>query len=277
MRSKVGSFFLGFFITSLVLLPLVGLFLHLSAKQEEARLTAESQVSIRVEPGAQNIFTLLLAAAGEEPDLLLIRLDCPANVISLAVVPRQSVLLTPDGTATAAQCYAAAGPARVAALLGDTLGYSVSCYLAAVPSVYDALLDDQPFRVNLSGYLSAKDCKTLDLDSPLCTLTAVQAAALGKEKGLRPDLEAALSMALWESAIRQNLERAPQLVEALRRQSGRLLTNLTALDLSRLEATLNYLSSRQPRIEYQVLPGRFVAGRYEFNNDTLTAAKALLD
>lgn len=277
MRSKVGSFFLGFFLTSLVLLPLVGLFLHLSAKQEEARLTAESQVNIRVEPGAQNIFTLLLAAAGETPDLLLLRLDCPANVISLAVVPRQSVLLTPDGTATLSQCYAAAGPARVAALLGDTLGYPVPCYLAAVPAVYDSLLGSVPFRVNLSGYLSAEDCEALRLDSPICTLTAAQAAELVHGEQLRPDLAASVSMALWESAIRQNLDRAPDLVEELRRQSGRLLTNLNALDLSRLETTLNHLSTRQPRIEYQVLPGRFVAGKYEFNSDTLTAAKALLD
>lgn len=277
MRSRVGSFFLGFFITSLVLLPLVGLFLHLSARQEEARLTAESQVSIRVEPGAQNIFTLLLAAAGEKPDLLLLRLDCPANVISLAVIPRQSVLLTPDGTATLAQCYAAAGPARAAALLGDTLGYRVPCYLAATPAVYDALLGNVPFRVNLSGYLSAGDCEALRLDSPICTLTATQAAELTHGEALRPDLEAAVSMAVWESAIRQNLEHAPDFVNALRKQSGRLLTNLTALDLSRLESTLNYLYNRQPRIEYQVLPGRFAAGKYEFNNDTLIAAKEMLD
>lgn len=277
MRSKAGSFFLGFFATSLVLLPLVGLFLHFSAKQEEARQTAENQVNIRVEPGAQNIMTLLLAAAGEKPDLLLLRLDCPANVISLAVVPRQSVLLTPDGTATLAQCYAAAGPARAAALLGETLDCKVPLYLAAAPAVYDTLLGKVPFRVNLSGYLSAEDCDTLRLDSPVCTLSAVQAAELANREELRADLGAALSMALWESAIRQNLERTPEILAELRKQSGRLLTNLTALDMARLETTLNHLRTRQPRIEYQVLPGRFAGGKYEFNNDTMTAAKALLE
>ena len=69
--------------------------------------------------------------------------------------------------------------------------------------------------------------------------------------GMTMRKSAMLRAAVWTSCLRQNRDRLTQLIEAVRQQSARTLTNLTAQDLLELEQTLEFLAGRdETAIEY---------------------------
>ena len=155
-RSGPRAFWLSFFLTLAILMPLLGAFVFYSAWQERAsEPAARSQSGVPVQrPTSANDLTVLVAVAAEEPAFLLVRLNAIDAAVTLCPVPAESVLLGPGGTVLLADSYASAGPARAAQLLGGTLNISIDRYLAITPGSLGQVWGDlEDPRVNLTGLL----------------------------------------------------------------------------------------------------------------------------
>lgn len=301
------AFWLSFFITLGVVLPLMGSFaLYAVWQKDDAAPAGQPQSGVPVRtPGPDHACNALVALAGESPAFVLLRLDAVQGALVVEALPGQSVLLGPNGPVLLADSYAAAGPARAAALLGETLGITVDRYLALTPdALIRALEGVGSVRLNLTGLLSEEEQASLGLAGPVQEYTPETAAAFlqSMDAQLAPDRAAALRAALWEAYLRQNLEKLPAaLPDGLRAVSSRLLTNLDAGDLYRLGQTLNFLAARQTgagaaalspgdlpegdaagqedglRVSSGVLPGNWQprTGRYEFSEEAAGLAAQL--
>lgn len=235
MLRWTGNFLLSFFITLLVLLPLAGFFVLWGSWQNPPRQVWEEETQVAIPPGAQEERSLLLVWAGEEPCFLLLRLDGPGAAITAAVIPGQTVVSTPTGSQTLRECYRTAGPARAAALLGQTADKEPPLYLAAGPDSWETL----------SGGFALSQGKGRD---PL-TLTRglEQALETGGEEGVKQE------RTLWEGWLEQG--DLTGFIPALRQESSTLLTSLTALDLEVLEGLLEHLEGQQTTLSFQELSG----------------------
>lgn len=273
------AFWLAFWITLAVLAPLIGYTMLSIEWQQAPAASSKSDVAI-VTPGEENQMTLLAAVAAEPQAFVLVRLDAPRNVLRLATVPAQSVVKNGAETVTLAECYTAAGPARVAALLADTLDVTIDRYLAATPETWQGLVEDLgPVRVGLSGALTTDQLARTGMSGEVREWTAPAARGYLQQLDtadpalIPPSAAASARAVLWQGWARQNLERLPGTLPAgLREVSGSLLTNLTATDLLTLEQTLEFLANAGAEPEGDVLPGTWnaAAARYEFSDDTLT-------
>lgn len=304
-RSGPRAFWLSFFITLGVVLPLMGSFaLYAVWQKEDAAPVQQPQSGVPVRtPWPEHAGSILVTVAGEVPAFVLLRLDAVQGRVAVEALPGQSVLLGPSGPVLLADSYAAAGPARAAALLGETLGITVDKYLALTPeALIRALEGAGSVRLNLTGLLTEEEQTGLSLAGPVQEYTPETAADFlaGMDARLPPDRAAALRAALWEAYLRQNLEQLPAaLPDGLRAVSSRLLTDLDATDLYRLGQTLNFLANRQAgtatalpgalpdedaaaredalRVSSGVLPGdwRPRTGRYEFSEEAAVLAAEL--
>lgn len=298
------AFWLAFFITLGVVVPLLGSFALTAVWQKQDAAPAQqpqSGVPIRT-PGPRHCGTALVAVAGQRPAFVLLRLDARENAVTLQAVPGESVLQGQSGPVLLAESYAAAGPARACALLSETLGIPIDRYLALTPDTLAAALEGAgSVRLNLTGLLSEAEQAALGLAGPVQEYDPAAAAAFlaGQDAALPPDRAGSLRAGLWEAYLRQNLERLPAaLPDGLRGVSGRLLTDLSAEDLYTLAQTLDFLAGAGQaqrtdtgdalpgegdpaqgglRITAGVLPGHWDerAGRYEFTEETVALAAQL--
>ena len=136
---RVRLFFSALALTLLLLLPMVGLVEYFAMQrqmQERVRRANAAGTAVQVDPASRYMGSLLLAVQKEEPEFILLRMDAPAATLTLCGLPGNMQLAAPSGTTTLAAAYLAAGPARAAQLLGDTLGTAPQHYLAATPSCY---------------------------------------------------------------------------------------------------------------------------------------------
>lgn len=301
------AFWLSFFITLGVVLPLMGSFALWAVWQNKDAAPAQqpqSGVPVRT-PGPEHCYSLLITVACEQPAFVLLRLDAVQNALTVEALPGQSVLLGQAGSVLLADSYAAAGPARAAELLAETLNIPIDRYLALTPEALCAALKDAGLvRLNLTGLLTEEEQAELGLAGPVQEYSPETAAEFlaGMDARLPPERAGALRAAIWEAFLRQNLETLPAaLPNGLRSVSSRLLTNLTAADLYTLGQTLNFLAAgpaaaplpqgetaeEDPqaapagdgalRITAGVLPGRWnpQSGRYEFSEETAALAARL--
>lgn len=301
------AFWLSFFITLGVVLPLMGSFALYAVRQKEDAAPAQqpqSGVPVRT-PGPEHCCNLLVAVAGENPAFVLLRLDAVQNILVVQALPGQSVLLGQSGPVLLADSYAAAGPARAAELLGQTLGVPIHRYLALTAETLCTALEKIGLvRLNLTGLLTEEEQADLGLAGPVQEYSPQTAADFlaGMDARLPPDRAGALRAAVWEAFLRQNLEALPAaLPDGLRSVSSRLLTDLTAADLYTLGQILNFLAAGPAgaaplpgadaadeaelspledgalRITAGVLPGRWTpqSGRYEFDEEAAALAVQL--
>lgn len=302
------AFWLSFFITLGVVLPLMGSFALWAVWQKEDAAPAQqpqSGVPVRT-PGPEHSCSLLITVASAQPAFVLLRLDAMQNLLAVEALPGQSVLLSQAGPVLLADSYAAAGPARAAELLAGTLSVPIDRYLALTPEALCAALKDAGLlRLNLTGLLTEAEQAELGLAGPVQEYSPETAAAFlaDMDARLAPERAGALRAAVWEAFLRQNLEALPiALPDGLRAVSSRLLTNLTAADLYTLSQTLNFLASgpaaaaplpEQPsapedpqpapaedgalRITAGVLPGHWnpQSGRYELSEEAAALAARL--
>lgn len=136
---RVRLFFSALALTLLLLLPMIGLVEYFAMQrqmQERVRRANAAGTAVQVDPASRYMGSLLLAVQKEEPEFILLRMDAPAATLTLCGLPGNMQLAAPSGTTTLAAAYLAAGPARAAQLLGDTLGTAPQHYLAATPSCY---------------------------------------------------------------------------------------------------------------------------------------------
>ena len=271
------AFWLAFWVTLAALAPLLGCTLLSIQWQQAPAASSKSDVAVAV-PDDENRLTLLAAVAAQPPAFVLVRLDAPENALRLAVIPAQSLVKNGAETLTLAECYAAAGPARAAALLAETLDFSVDRYLAAAPDTWQSLVEDLgPVRVGLSGALTTGQLSATGMAGEARSWTAPAARGYLQQLDtadpalIPPGAAAAARAVLWQGWARQKLEQLPGTLPAgLRRASGSLLTNLTATDLLALEQTLEFLANAGAEPEAGVLPGTWdaAAGCYAFGEET---------
>ena len=249
MHKRRGLFFQSLLLTLLIVLPMMGGVVYFAARRGErqAAETAAAGTTLAEPAGARSTHRLLLAVQGEEPAFLLLRLDGPAQQALFCALPGEMQLQAPAGTTTLAACYLTAGPARAAKLLGDTLGIAPDAYLAATAAGFADLWGDGPaIRFDTAAVL--EEAVRAELGYGQDSLAELDAAAAPEflqaaaRAGLPPPALAQARAAVWAAYFRQGQPNLAALPDAVRAASARLLTDLTAQDLARLEETLTWLS-----------------------------------
>ncbi len=258
----------------LVLLPLVGGTVLLSRQQlrTQLRQAARSERSIPVQlPQTTDRLTLLLCTAGGQPGFVLLYLNAEQNLLHLLVLPAELSVTFAEQPTALAQCYAAAGPARCREALTETLALPEDTrYLALSAPVLEQLAARYgPVRVGLSGAMTEAELARYGRTGAVQGISSADAhallTALDADGTVPPAHRAAARGAVWDAFFRQNLDLLPAtLPDALRGVSSALLTDLTALDYTALERTLEFLANNSAVVETQALPGAWdaVAGRY---------------
>ena len=257
MRSHRGIFWYSLGLTLLLLLPMVltvAFFTDQYQKQQLLRQASAADHTLHIEPGAQDVFTLLLVVQQEDPAFVLARVDGPKQSVTLCALPDTLLVNAPAGTTTLADCALTAGAGRAAQLLRTTAATGETAaselhYIAATPATWAACVGSEAsVRFDTAALLSPAARQALGYgDDPVMTCTAAQAGVFITE------LESALPgagekctarAAVWAAFARQDPDLLADLPAGLRRQSARLLTDLLAADVNRLEQTLTYLSTR---------------------------------
>ena len=124
MRSRRGIFWYSLGLTLLLLLPMVltvAFFTDQYQKQQLLRQASAAEDSLRVEPGAQGVFRLLLVVQQDKPAFVLARVDGPQQAVTLCALPGSLLVDAPAGRTTLAECALSAGAGRAAQLLGNTV------------------------------------------------------------------------------------------------------------------------------------------------------------
>lgn len=249
MHKRRGLFFQSLFLTLLIVLPMMGGVVYFAARRGErqAAEAAAAGTTLAEPAGARSTHRLLLAVQGEEPAFLLLRLDGPAQQALFCALPGEMQLQAPAGTTTLAACYLTAGPARAAKLLGDTLGIAPDAYLAATAAGFADLWGDGPaIRFDTAAVLEEAVRAALgygqDSLAELDAAAAPEFLQAAARAGLPPPALAQARAAVWAAYFRQGQPNLAALPDAVRAASARLLTDLTAQDLARLEETLTWLS-----------------------------------
>ena len=249
MHKRRGLFFQSLLLTLLIVLPMMGGVVYFAARRGErqAAEAAAAGTTLAEPAGARSTHRLLLAVQGEEPAFLLLRLDGPAQQALFCALPGEMQLQAPAGTTTLAACYLTAGPARAAKLLGNTLGIAPDAYLAATAAGFADLWGDGPaIRFDTAAVL--EEAVRAELGYGQDSLAELDAAAAPEflqaaaRAGLPPPALAQARAAVWAAYFRQGQPNLAALPDAVRAASARLLTDLTAQDLARLEETLTWLS-----------------------------------
>lgn len=253
MRSKRGIFWYSLGLTLLLLLPMiltVAFFTDQYQKQQLLRRASAADSTLRIEPGAQGIFPLLL-----------VRADGPQQTLTLCALPGSLRVNAPAGTTTLADCTLAAGAGRAAQLLCGTVATGESAapalhYIAATPATWAACAgSDALVRFDTAALLTPAARQALGYGrEPVAECTTAQAGALiEKMQGMLTgaSAQADARAAVWAAFARQNPALLAAFPAGLRSQSARLLTDLLAADVSALEDTLTYLSTRPaPAVDY---------------------------
>lgn len=282
MQNGPKAYWLSFFLTLAILIPLLGGFVLYGLWQQDTAAPAQiAQSGVPVgSPTQENDHTLFVAVAAEEPGFVLLRLDGVNNSIRVCPVPAASVVSAPSGPTLLRDSYASAGPGRAAELLSQTLNIQIDRYLAIAPaSLATAWNGMEPPRVNLTGLLEPQELAALGLsEDPVVSLAPENASEfLAKltDEGVPPARLERIRGAVWDAALRQQLEGlSTTLIEGLRKASSTLLSDLTLTDLYDIQDTLDWLARRQAPVEMEVLPGRWGEGgaRYEFTEDSMASA-----
>ena len=188
MRSKRGIFWYSLGLTLLLLLPMiltVAFFADQYQKQQLLRRASAADSTLRIEPGAQGIFPLLLVIQQEEPAFLLVRADGPQQTLTLCALPGSLRVNAPAGTTTLADCTLAAGAGRAAQLLCGTVATGESAapalhYIAATPATWAACAgSDALVRFDTAALLTPAARQALGYGrEPVAECTAAQAGTL---------------------------------------------------------------------------------------------------
>ena len=240
---RIRLFFSALALTLLLLLPMVGLVEYFAMQRQMQERVRRANAA---GPASRYMGSLLLAVQKEEPEFILLRMDAPAATLTLCGLPGNMQLAAPSGTTTLAAAYLAAGPARAAQLLGDTLGTAPQHYLAATPSCYASFWEQgTTVRLDMAALQE-------DTDSHQNSVAETALRDLGAEQ---TDAGAARLLAAYTAALfRQNPQQLAALPGQARQASARILTDLQAQDWNTLESVFNYFSTVPALVVETALP-----------------------
>ena len=137
MRSHRGIFWYSLGLTLLLLLPMVltvAFFADQYQKQQLLRQASAADSTLRIEPGAQGVYRLLLIVQQEEPAFVLARTDGPKQTVTLCALPGSLLVNAPAGTTTLSECALSAGAGRAAQLLCGTVATGETAARSAATS-----------------------------------------------------------------------------------------------------------------------------------------------
>lgn len=283
MQNGPKAYWLSFFLTLAILIPLLGGFVLYGLWQQDTAPAQIAQSGVPVgSPTQENDHTLFVAVAAEEPGFVLLRLDGVNNIIRVCPVPAASVVSAPGGPTLLRDSYRSAGPGRAVELLSQTLNIQIDRYLAIAPASLATVWNGmEPPRVNLTGLLEPQELAALGLSKdPVVSLApedAPEFLAKLADEGVPPARLERIRGAVWDAALRQQLPSlATTLIEGLRKASSTLLSDLTLTDLYDLQDTLDWLARRQAQVEMEVIPGRWGenGARCEFTEDSMASASS---
>lgn len=286
MHKRRGLFFQSLVLTLLLVIPMMGTVVFFASQRTEQQLlqqAAADQTQLAEPAGARQTHRLLLAVQADTPAFLLLRLDGPEQAALFCALPEDLVLQAPAGTTTLAECYLAAGPARAAELLGQTLGMAPDAYLAATANTWAGLwgLED-PVRFDTAAVFTDEERRELDCgEESVVELTAAQVSDfLTRAAALPGQTPAALCRtrgALWAAFFRQFPDHLADLAAGARDVSSQTLTDLRAQDLAELEETLTWLSGASGyHVDYQTLELQQTAGGSRLTAADLETVQTLL-
>ncbi len=206
------------------------------------------------------------------------------NTIYYAALPSEGVLINGDATPTLAESYNAAGPARVAQLLRETLGVTIDRYIAITQTRLPELAASfGNVRVGLSGAITNQALDALEISGTVTEWTVsemqvfastLSAQITTNQLTLTPETLASVRCAFWESWLRDKLSMLPNaLPDALRSISSSILSDVSATDLYILADTLEFLANGNAQVVQVLLVGDWnrSTGQYQFDDDTLAA------
>ena len=165
----------------------------------------------------------------------------------------------------------------------DTVGSAPDAHLAAPADGFaDLWGGGSGVRFDTSSVLPEEARGPLGYgDDPVAQLEAggvpdFLAGAAG-QPGVDPPALARVRGAVWAAFFRQGKEVLPGLAEAVRGASARLLTDLTAQDLYRLEETLTWLSGASGlTVDYETADLQPAAGSWQLTETGMQTVQTLL-
>lgn len=188
MRSHRGIFWYSLGLTLLLLLPMVltvAFFADQYQKQQLLRQASAADSTLRIEPGAQGVYRLLLIVQQEEPAFVLARTDGPKQTVTLCALPGSLLVNAPAGTTTLSECALSAGAGRAAQLLCGTVATGETAapelhYIAATPATWAACAGkNAAVRFDTAALLTPAARERLGYgDDPVAACTAAQAGEL---------------------------------------------------------------------------------------------------
>ena len=290
MRSHRGIFWYSLGLTLLLLLPMVltvAFFADQYQKQQLLRQASAADSTLRIEPGAQGVYRLLLIVQQEEPAFVLARADGPQQAVTLCALPGPLLVNAPAGTTTLSECALSAGAGRAAQLLCGTVATGETAapelhYIAATPATWAACAGkNAAVRFDTAALLTPAARERLGYgDDPVAACTAAQAGEL------IADLQGALAgagenadarAAVWAAFVRQNPDRLTAVPDAWRKYSARTLTDFTATDLLRAGETLAYLQKQAAlTVDYVTVAVVDAPGGEALTEDGLQVVESLL-
>ncbi len=285
MHKRRGLFFQSLCLTLLIVLPMMSAVVYFAGRRSAAQQArAAAGQTAQAEPaGAQNAHRLLLAVQGEQPAFLLLRLDGRAQQALFCALPGELLLQAPAGQTTLRDCYLSAGPARAAELLTATVGCAPDAYLAATADGFAGLWGEGPaIRFDTAAVLPREARSALGCaQESVLELEAGRVpdflAAAAQAPGVQPADLARVRGAAWAAFFRQGRQNLPALTGAVRAASARLLTDLTAQDLARLEETLTWLSTAAGfTVDYRTLTLQAAPGGLCLTESDLDTVRELL-
>ena len=284
MRSHRGIFWYSLGLTLLLLLPMVltvAFFADQYQKQQLLRQASAADSTLRIEPGAQGVYRLLLIVQQEEPAFVLARADGPKQAVTLCALPGSLLVNAPAGRTEERRVGRAAQLLCGTVATGETAAPELH-YIAATPATWAACAGkNAAVRFDTAALLTPTARERLGYgDDPVAACTAAQAGELiadlqGTLAGAGESADA--RAAVWAAFARQDPALLAAFPTGLRSQSARLLTDLLAADLSALEDTLTYLSTRPAlAVDYATAETAKAKGGVCLTDEGMAAVRDLL-
>lgn len=277
--TKRKAFFVGFALTLAVLVPIYLTVIFVILTRTAPAETKKQGIPIRG-PMAGDAKTILIMTGEDEPkEFVLLRFDALNKKISAAALAPETVVLANGKAISLSDAAAQAGPAQASFCLSETLGIKIDHYLYSGPQQMITITKDfAPAHLPLMQYLTKDAVQELNLDfSGVQTLafTPKMFSDVLHQCHATPAARVMLRTEGYLDFLRANPDAlAEDLPDAVRRELGRLSSNLSATDIFDYERIFGFLQRETPDYQPVSLPGKWNSRRFEFIETSADAAKA---
>lgn len=281
--SKRKAFWFSFLLSLAVIVPLYLAVFALGITR--AKPAEQKQQGIPIaQPTVSDHKTVLVmtgSATAQTPDTYaLVYFDALRSKISVVTFPKETIVLTGGQAGTLAQAVEKAGPSQGVAALSETLEISVDNYLFASPETLCRMTEGLGnASLALGEYLTQEQIGNLQLVvegtqtqvlSPRL-LTEILASGEVSQK-VRYELRAAGYRAFLQAGSETLANVLP---DAVRKNSTKLATNITATEIFDYERIFDFLGKEPPQCSASTLPGKWTGETYELDENSVAEAQQI--